>query len=243
MSVGAAIALAVGGTLLMAAGLTWMALRFNREYNEHEKAALARLRQELPKRGWTFAPRDDSIVELYNWWTEERTWRNPLEPFVKPPRAKAARDVITGSHRGRPFVAAVLDTHYQGEHVWARCIWVRTPAVRPALGVSKVPALESGINAGPGMGDLRFGNPEFDDKFEVRTGSDAFAAAVLNPAVIRFLLAERCRLRGLRFFGDQFDVSDQYTFDHRDPAELIPALDLRCDILDRIPSAVWAQGA
>lgn len=238
MSVGAIIALAVGGTVLMGAGITWMIIKFNRDYVASEKSALARLQEELPKRGWTFAERDDSILELCNRQYRDHYKPNPAHPLAGPPRAKAAHNVITGIHRGRPFLAAELDSYFRGEHHVHQIIWLRTPAARPGLSIRRAAALESTVNTALGWA-VRSGDPEFDRKFEVMTDSEAFAAAVLTPALTQFLLADKRKFRGFQFVGDQFEVFDQVS-DHRDPAELIPALDLRCDILDRIPTAVWA---
>jgi hypothetical protein len=39
--------------------------------------------------------------------------------------------------------------------------------------------------------------------------------------------------------GANLDVGDPID-DHRNPAELIPALDLRCDLLDLVPRSAWA---
>jgi hypothetical protein len=43
----------------------------------------------------------------------------------------------------------------------------------------------------------------------------------------------------MSLLGDHLDLIDRIS-DHRDPAELIPALDRRCDLLDRIPPSAWA---
>ncbi|GLY67037.1 hypothetical protein [Amycolatopsis taiwanensis] len=238
MSTGAIIALAGGGTLLVAAGLIWMVLWLRRSYLAEEKVSLARLHEELPKRGWTFAERDDSILEFCNRQYRDYYRPNPFQPFVGPPKVKAAHNVITGIHRGRPFLAAVLDSYFRGEHAALRCIWVRTPAIRPGLSVHRAPALASTVNTALGW-TIRSGDPEFDRKFQISADDEAFAATVLNPALTRFLLADEREFRGFQLVGDQFDVMDPIN-DHRDPAELIPALDLRCDILDRIPSNAWA---
>lgn len=45
--------------------------------------------------------------------------------------------------------------------------------------------------------------------------------------------------KGFWQLGDQLDVLDPVS-DHREPAELILALDVRCDILDLIRQRVWA---
>ncbi|HJQ46419.1 MAG TPA: hypothetical protein VJ870_08850 [Amycolatopsis sp.] len=239
MSVGAAVAIAVGGTVVVAAAIVWLVVWLNRANKAREQAALGGLRDELARRGWTYAERDDSVAELYTRQHREFALPNVLHPFADPPKASAAHDVITGTHRGRPFVAAVLDTSYRGQVGPELCVWVRAPAARPSLTVRKVAKMESRANEAIGQGDVRSGNPEFDDRFQVLSEDSRFAAAVVSPALVEFLLAEQGRLRGIMLFADHADALDQIT-DHRDPAHLVPALDLRCDVLDRIPTAVWA---
>lgn len=239
MSVGAVIAIAVGGTVLVAAAIVWLVVWLNRSNREREQAALGGLRDELARRGWSYAERDDSVADLYTRQHREFALPNVLHPFADPPRASGARDVITGTHRGRPFVAAVLDTVHRGSAGPELCVWVRAPAARPSLTVRKVAKAESRVNNAIGRGDIASGNPEFDDRFEVLSEDPRFAAAVVSSELAGFLVAEQRRLRGFMFFADHLDALDQIT-DHRDPAQLIPALDLRCDLLDRIPTTVWA---
>ena len=238
MGVGAVIAIAVGGTVIVAAAIVWLVVWLNRSNKAEEQAAAGRLGQESARRGWSYAERDDSVAELYTRQHREFALPNVLHPLADPPHASAAHDVITGTHRGRPFVAAVLDTSYRGQISPELCVWVRTPAPRPSLTVQKVTGAESRVNQAIGQGDVRSGNREFDDRFEVLSEDPRFAAAVVSPELADFLLAEQRRLRGVMLFADHVDALDQIT-DHRDPAQLIPALDLRCDILDRIPTAVW----
>jgi hypothetical protein len=114
--------------------------------------------------------------------------------FDRSPRAVEAHDVITGRHRGRPFLAALfivdepVDTSNSGQSsVQVTSVWVRIPVVRPTLDVRQVLRMESRINEGLGLGDIRIGHPEFDARYQV-TCAD---------------------------------------------------LDIRCDLLDRIPRHVW----
>lgn len=238
MSPGAAIAIAAGGTLLMAAGITWMVVSFNRSYKRAEKAALERLRAELPKRGWTFAERDDSIAELWNRLHSAAYRPDPFRPFARRPMARGARDVITGIHRGRPFLAAEVDSSFRDGSQVVQCIWVRVPRFCPNLNVRKAPAISTTVNTALGW-YVRSGIPDFDRDFEISSDDEAFLSAVINPVLAQFVLADERKFTGFHFIGDQFTVYDAVS-DHRDPAELIPALDLRCDLLDRIPPAAWA---
>ncbi|TNC22477.1 hypothetical protein [Amycolatopsis alkalitolerans] len=241
MSTGAVIAIAVGGTVLLAAGFTSMGIWLNRSYQRQEQGVLPRLREESARRGWTFAERDDSVAELYTWQQKEYGGRNPVQPFVGPPKARAARNVITGVHRGRPFVAAGLDAYHNGERASVQWIGVRTPAARPSLSVRRAVPLASKVNNAL-WGEVRIGHPDFDDKFDVLSEDPRFATAVLSPALAELLLRDPRKFSGFLLFADHIDVFDSVS-DHRDPAELVAALDLRCDILDRIPETAWGQDA
>lgn len=238
MSTSAAIAVAAGGCVVVFGAIAWLLIRLRRSSAVAEAVALARLRDEGTRRGWNYAERDDSRVAVYN--DQNRyTERNPLDPSTRPPQASAARDVVTGIHRGRPFLAAAFDTHYRGTAGTQLCVWVRAPAVRPALRVTKVYAAQSRVDTATGMAGFRTGDPDFDLAFEVSAEDDRFAAVVLNPRMTRILLADARDFRGFSLLGDQLDVIDPVG-DHRDPGRLIPALDLRCDLLDLIPAEAWA---
>lgn len=238
MSVGAIIAIAVGGTVLLGAGIAWLIIWINRSNASQEQAALGRLQDELPKRGWNYEDSNDSYAEVFNA-QPEFTLRNPLEPLVAPPKAVGARDVITGVHRGRTFLATEFDVRHQGHQVRVGAVWIRTPAMRPGLTVRQVVSAQSRVRSAIGQQDIQLGHPDFDERFEITTENESFARAVLTPQVVNFLATAPPHVRGFAFYGDQFDVHDAVT-DHRDPAQLVPALDLRCDLLDLIPPAVWA---
>lgn len=238
MSVGVVVALAVGGTVLLGAGLTWMVLHFNRQFHAEEAGVLGRLREASPRQGWMFAERDDSVAELYTWQQQECWQRNPFRPLLRPPRASRAKNVITGFRRGRPFVAAQLDVHYDGEFQRVQWIAVTTPAARPTLSVTRSGPIASTVNNAL-WGEVRVGYPEFDARFDVMSPDPRFAMAALSPALAEFLLRDPRILRGFTLLADRIDVFDATT-DHREPGQLVAALDLRCEILDRIPAAAWA---
>ncbi|MBK1786809.1 hypothetical protein [Prauserella cavernicola] len=239
MSTGIIIAISVVGGLVLLGGLGFLISKVNRAVSAKTEGWEGRMAEELPRRGWTYAERDDDLVPFYNQLYQQHTQPYVLEPFVAPPHAKAARMVITGVHRGRPFVAAVFDTLHKGQYTSHRAIWVRTPVARPALTVQKVVPMASGVNDMIGTGDVQSGDPDFDARFDVRTKNAQFATAALSPDLVQYLLEGQARLRGFMLIGDQLEVFDAIS-EHRDPRELIPALDLRCDILDRMPAAVWA---
>ncbi|HVW42249.1 MAG TPA: hypothetical protein VHC18_12945 [Amycolatopsis sp.] len=237
MSVGAIIAIAVGGTVVVAGAIIWMLSALGRSNKAAEEKALTRLQAEAPRRGWTVEDRNDAYVEVFNA-QPQFTFGNPLEPLVAPPKAFGARDVITGVHRGRPFLAAEFDVQHKGERIRVGAVWIRLPAMRPSLTVREVVRTQSRVRAAIGQQDIQLGYPGFDDRFEIFTESEPFARAVLTPQVANFLAGAPPHVRGFAVYGDHFDVQDRVT-DHRDPAQLIPALDLRCDLLDLIPASVW----
>lgn len=244
MSAGVIIAITVGGLILFAAAIIVMLVWLRRSYESDEKAALGRLQEEMPQRGWTFEERNDSYTQVRNHLSQYRLGYK-LRPDLRPAEARKAHNVVTGWHRGRPFLAATFDIYQPvaldrpGRSGSIQTIWVRAPRLMPPLGVRRVLAAESAVNRAIGQGDLQTGNADFDQQFEIKTENEQFARAVLNPEMVRFLLADSRSFRGFWLVGDQIEVLDAVT-DHRDPAELIPALDLRCDILDRIPQSVWA---
>ena len=108
----------------------------------------------------------------------------------------------------------------------------------PALSVSREARMASRVNKTIGQGDVQVGNPEFDERFEISQEDERFTRAVLNPAVVQYLLSTPCKFESMSLLADHIAFVDQVT-DHRDPEQLIPALDLRCDVLDRIPQSAW----
>lgn len=235
MSTALILLITIGGTVLVFAAIAVMLVLLNRANSKAETEALGRLQQELAVRGWTYAERDDQFIETYN---SRHDTRSPLHPLTRPPQARSVRDVITGTHRGRPFLAATFQTKYRGNVSNESCIWVRLPAARPSISVMKTFALQSAVNETIGW-DLRTGNQDFDRAFEVTTNNRQFALDVLAPQLAQFLLSTSRGYRGFWLQGDYIDALDRVS-DHRDPQQLVPALDFRCDILDRIPEHVWA---
>ncbi|MFI9383895.1 DUF3137 domain-containing protein [Kutzneria sp. NPDC052558] len=249
MSPAAILAIAGGGIVLVAVAIIVMMVFLRRSYNADEQGIMERLNAELPRRGWKYEERNDSFVSVFNA-QSEHTRRplikmptrqgplNPLQPYHLPPRADQAHKIITGTHRGRPFISALFRVHYAGNIEWNKVIFVRTVAPGPALTVFREPRLANQVNSALGMGDLKYGNPDFDAQFRVSAENEGFARAVLNPAVMQYLLANAEQIRSMELLGDNLDLSDPVS-DHRDPAALIPALDRRCDLLDRIPESAW----
>lgn len=236
MSVGAILVIVLGGVLLLAAGVIALIVLVRRAGQARAGMTAADARSAIEARGWTFAERDDAYVPLYDRQYDRTGWAEPLH---LPPRATGAADVITGTHRGRPFVAATFETVHAGKHQRERAIWVAAPAPHPMLSATRIVGPQNTINRGIGMGGVQLGDGEFDRSFEVHCDDDAFARAVFGPELRTLLLRDSRSFRGFALRGEYLDVFDPVG-DHRDPGELVPALELRCDILDRIPA--WTRG-
>ncbi|MBB3665295.1 hypothetical protein FB384_004248 [Prauserella sediminis] len=236
MSVGAILAIVFGGVLLLAAGVIALIVLVRRAGKARAAMSTSEARAAVQARGWTFAERDDSYVPLYDRQYDRTGW---AEPFHRPPRATGATDVITGTHRGRPFVAATFQTVHDGKHRPERAIWVAAPAPHPMLSATRIVGPQNTINRTIGMGGVQLGDEEVDRSFEVHCDDEAFARAVFGPELKALLLHDSRSFRGFVLRGEYLDVFDPVS-DHRDPEELVAALELRCDMLDRIP--VWPRG-
>jgi len=238
MSLGVGLTIAIGGTVIVAALIIWLITWLGRSNKAAEEKALTRLREEIPKRGWTYEESNDSFVEMFNAQPQFQVIGNPFEPFVGKPEALRAREVITGVHRNRPFLAAQFDVQHKGQVFPVPAVWIRLPSMRPWLSVKRVLEAQSRIRSATGQGDIALGYPGFDERFQVDCEDERFARAVITPQVAAFLMNAPTEVTGFAVYGDQFNLNDRIN-DHRDPAELIPALDLRCDLLDLIPAMVW----
>ncbi|WP_051899143.1 DUF3137 domain-containing protein [Sciscionella sediminilitoris] len=159
-------------------------------------------------------------------------------PITATPQVRAGREVITGVHRGRPFLIGTFDEVYEGRSSQTRVEWVYLPAIRPFVSVRRTPALESAIRKGIGRGDRQLESEEFNKYFEIQSADDRFASDVLNPRMMAFLLDDRRRFRGFSITLDKFEVQEP-SREENNVAELLAALDLRCDLLELIPDFVW----
>ncbi|HEX8869392.1 MAG TPA: hypothetical protein VF821_27270, partial [Lentzea sp.] len=212
-----------------------------------EEGIAQRQRTEFPARGWHHTARDDRATEVFNSLENYPKLIPVVAGFDKSPRAVEAHDIITGQHRGRPFFAALFVINEPMDSangllgrsgVRQSTVWVRTPAPRPTLDVRQVLRMESSVNEGLGLGDIKVGHPDFDARYQVTCADESFALAVLAPPVVEFLLNDDRGCKGFWIRGTQFDAHNA-TGEHRDPTVLAGGLDIRCDLLDRIPRHVW----
>ncbi len=239
MNAGLVVAIAVGGSVILLGGIAWVTKKLTGAFAPQSDDRNSRLAEELTRRGWTYGDYDESCADIHNAQPVFRA-RNMIDPLASPPKAVGARDVISGTHRSRPFIATQFDVRQQGEQVFVTAIWLALPAMRPGVVVNQVNRLQSRIRSRIGQGDIQLGVPEFDDRFEITTEDETFARAVLTPDVVHFLLTDPRAARGFAIYGDHLNVHDGVS-DHGNPEQLIAALDLRCDLLDRIPEATLSQ--
>lgn len=236
MNVVAILAIVVGGIVVLAAAVITLIVVVRRKVAAHAPMSPAQAHAETARHGWTYAERDDSWAAVY---ARQQHPESLDQPFHRPPRATGATHVVTGTHRGRPFVAATFETVQEGRHRKQRAIWVAAPAPHPLLNVRRIAGPQNTLNRTIGRGGVQLGDPELDGRFEILCEDEAFALAVFGPELRALLLGDARSFRGFSLLGEYLDASDPVN-DHRDPAELVPALDLRCDLLDRIPA--WSRG-
>jgi hypothetical protein len=135
-------------------------------------------------RNWTYVPADDSLPEQW-----------PGSPFGigRHPRA---RNVVSGVHDGRPFVA--FDYSYKttssgsngsstSTEQYSICALAREGSL-PGLEVTRQSWFGRFATA-LGMQDHQVADPEFNRRYRVRAQTPEFAAAVLQPTTTATLLA------------------------------------------------------
>ncbi|WP_326569299.1 hypothetical protein VSH64_47485 [Amycolatopsis rhabdoformis] len=246
MSTALILVIVIGGTLLIAGAITWFAVWSYRSSKRDNAALLQRLREEASRRGWRYEERNDSYCAFYSEGDQSMLVSiadeifSPRDIFARPPEALEAHEIVSGTHRGRPFLSARLRVRwYQSGIRDSRVVWVRAPKLGPALQVMPAVPLASRVNDKIKRGDLKVGDPEFDERYQVSTGDERFARAVLVPQVTHFLKTDPRKFRGFTLLGANLDFLDSGS-DQRDPEKLVAALDLRCDLLDLVPRSVWA---
>ncbi|OLT47807.1 hypothetical protein BJF85_14275 [Saccharomonospora sp. CUA-673] len=231
----------VGGSLLVFAALGAMMVYFHKRHKRTEADIQQRLGVEAQRRGWNLIGGSEEILRFYNFvYDTYSTGGHPLNPLQRRARAVAVKDVITGVHRGRSFIAGTFDVVTpKRERVKNMCVWVTAPGAVSTFALRKSDRISSTVNRGLGWYNFRSGRPEIDNHFAIRADDQNFAAQFVNDSIVHYLGSYSGRLDGVIVRGDQIEVWDDCK-DHRDPDQLIAALDVRCDLLDRVPEAAWA---
>lgn len=233
MSTWLIIVIVVAGILLLATPIVAFVIWNSRQVDDQRAAALRRLKEESANRGWTYEERNDSYAE---WFTRLHG--------SSAVQAREARNIVAGTYRGRQFIAAEFHVYNAGD--WqvsanffdALAIYVQLPSGKADLAINRTTQLAATVNRATGEISSAIGIPAFDNKFEVNAADENFAKQLLSPELVEYLLSTRRQFRSISIVKDQLDVADQVDNQY-DPAELIPALDFRCDIIDRIPASVW----
>jgi hypothetical protein len=178
------------------------------------------------QREWQYAERNDALVGRFR-------------PALG--HGGETRDVVTGTHDGRPFVAlrhVYAERRHQAGAVGSHGPTWRSQAVVGLNIGARVPALSAtpkGLFGSLFSRDVQIGVPAFDDAYTVSTGVPEFARDLLCPAVLEVLMAER---RSWHFLDDTLLVVEgaQLSVPFVDGA--LHAMDA---VLDRIPAPVWAR--
>lgn len=141
-------------------------------------------------RGLTYVPRDDRQVRDYGF------------PFGTG-RHRRAENIVNGRLDGRLIMAYdyVYDTADHGRrHRTARfgVVLMRLPQALPTL---QVVERDEPVADTPDLQNVRLGDPDFDDRFEVRTADPVLAGLVLQEQSRKALLA--CGHVALRIHGSE----------------------------------------
>lgn len=187
------------------------------------------LHTKATQMGWTIIDRDDSVLTNWSW------------DFFAQGFRRDARNVVSGAHDGRDFVAFDY-TYYTRRHtkdgpkteshtfgVLAMYVGVDFPA----LEVSPENAVERAVGRLTNT-DIQFESEAFNRAFRVTCPDRKFASDVLHPRMMEMLLAHP--KRGWTFRdGWVFSVSGTFF-----PVEEIdPRLEMLDGLLDTIPTFVW----
>lgn len=220
--------------VLMVAGLAISAWRW-RAQREQAAADLAALEWLVQQRNWTYKRTDTGSVDRFA----------GHFPFPAKSFNASGRHLITGMHRRRPFCAFeyAVRTNPPGMGTGRPStttrrepfliVAVATPAHRPLLAIA---GRHSGATAGGGT-PVQTGHEQFDRAFTLSTGHEQFARDLLHAQLLRWLLGNPITHQiPFRFERNELVGWQPGRLDAR---KLEPILDMLCDVLDRVPSAVW----
>lgn len=155
-----------------------------------------------------------------------------------------AEDVIGGTHRGREVV--IFNYHYSrrsnsGQTSTTRnynfAVWMITlPRTVDYLEVGPEGVFGGKVAEAFGADRLRVGDPQFDQAYKVIAPHHAFGRAVMTPEVVGLL-------RGRAPTSWRLDGNVMISYERgrlsATTTPIIERLDVLCDILDTVPTAVW----
>lgn len=211
---------------LALAAIVYGAVFLTNQTNRRHKAAF---RGDVEARGWRYAERDDSYA--YRWHGQ---------PFHA--RRGRARNVVSGQHAGRDFVAfefsyATKPSPHADTAIGRRfAVWtLPLPAEAPRLSVSQQGARGKLAKA---FDATRFdiGDDEFDAMFDVHGEDELFATRVLQPSLVEYL-----KSTGPWDWRFEADTMIAYDRGRLEPDQIAAKIELMAGVLDRVPAEAWQQ--
>ncbi|NEE02155.1 hypothetical protein [Phytoactinopolyspora halotolerans] len=184
--------------------------------------------------GWQWVHRKDSLPSTFP----------PGPPFRGHPRRAKARNVITGRHQDREFVAFeyyYVTTTSTGQHASSTthyyAVWrIALPASLPPISLGAEGVLGGKFAQAFGFRRMNTGNDEFDRRFKVKCDDQDFGARLLHPAMVNLLMDT-----GTWAWRIDGNVMLSYSKGHLDADDVLPRLELMNRVLDHVPSEIWAQ--
>ncbi|MFY1649556.1 hypothetical protein ACN27J_01490 [Solwaraspora sp. WMMB762] len=193
----------------------WLSVQRTRRLWRSTRATAA-LVTSVNERGWSYQQHDRELLSRFGSF---------------PISAPTTCDAITGRHRGRPFWCFELREVNDWGNVQA-CLRVFAVAVRqsgPTVQVTKT-GQESNRYDLTDTTEFATGNSHIDAWFRVTTDDVAFARALLNPQIGRWLVEHPDR--SVRLTGDALVTWQERRLT---APSIEPALDYLCDLADHLP--------
>ena len=196
-----------------------------------ERKRRERLFQFAVMRGWRYVGEDPGLVDRW-----------PGEPFGRGDHRRA-RNVLTGTEAGRPFVAfdysfQTHSTDSKGHrstttHRWTVVAvpmpgWLGTVQVVPETVLDRVAGAVGLVQ------DIDLESEQFNRRFRVSASSPKLASDILTPRTMQYLLAadaEAWRTCGSDLVG--------FAPGRLDPVEVVRTCAVLDRVLDGVPSFVW----
>jgi hypothetical protein len=174
-------------------------------------------------------------------WTYRPTSPEPLDRFGTdyPFSISPAQDVITGTHRGRPFwcyEGAVTDPP-GGQPTYRRVFVVERRSSGPTLQVTRQGYGQ--LREPTGASRVELADPGFDALLQVSTDDEAYARTVLDPPMRSWLVATGPVGLVLRFTGAALVTWQDRRLTAKSVERIVNYL---CDVLDRVEPGVTAGG-